>query len=132
MLYIAQAHLGTLKRTYLDGPADLAVEVVSPESQTRDRQQKFQEYQQGGVREFWLLDPDAQSAAFYQLGAQGAYQQVAPDAQGIYRSAALAGFWLDVAWLWQDPLLDPEMALLQIIGKPYAEYRREQMRRMGL
>lgn len=47
-------------------------------------------------------------------------------------SAALPSFWLEVAWLWQVPPPDPEIALLQIIGKPYADHRRDQMRRMGL
>lgn len=131
VLFVAQANLGRLKRTYLDGPADLAVEVISPESQTRDRQEKFTEYQQGGVPEYWLLDLDAQQAEFYQLDGQGAYHLIVPDGQGVYHAGALPGFWLRVGWLWQDPPPDPEAILLQMIGKPYADFRREQMRQLG-
>lgn len=54
-----------------------------------------------------------------------------PDAQGIYRSQAVSGFWLQTAWLWQFPLPDAEDVLLDIIGKPYADYRRERMRQRG-
>ena len=132
VIVVAQAHRDRLKETYLDGPADLAVEVISPESVTRDREKKFAEYQQGGVAEYWLLDPANQQANFYQLDAQGAYQRVAPDAQGIYRSAAVPGFWLNIAWLWQDPLPGEQDVLLQIIGRPYADYLRQQMRQHGL
>jgi Uma2 family endonuclease len=38
----------TLKETYLDGPADLVVEIVSPDSVGRDRGDKFYKYAQGG------------------------------------------------------------------------------------
>ncbi len=35
VIFVAQAHVGRLKRTYLDGPADLAVEIISPDSVTK-------------------------------------------------------------------------------------------------
>jgi Uma2 family endonuclease len=58
VLFITQAHLDRLKGTYLDGPADLAVEVVSPESRLRDRGEKLAEYEMGGVWEYWIIDPE--------------------------------------------------------------------------
>lgn len=132
LIFVAQAHLGRLKRTYLDGPADLVVEVVTPESLKRDREEKFAEYQRAGIPEYWILDPDTQQADFYQLDtAQGIYLRINPDAQGSYHSGAVAGFWLQVAWLWQDPLPSQDEALYDIIGKPYADYQREQMRKRG-
>ena len=48
-----RAHLIT--RHYLDGPADLAIEIVSPESRKRDRKVKFAEYQIAGISEYWLI-----------------------------------------------------------------------------
>ena len=137
VLFVATEHLSRLqppaKPTYLDGPADLVVEVGSvPESETRDRQDKFAEYQQGGVPEYWILDPDNQRADFYQLDANGVYQAIAPDAQGIYHARVVRGLWLNVAWLWQDPLPDEEDVLLEVIGKPYADYLRQVMRRRGV
>src|SRR5262249_25436825 len=36
LLFIPLENLWRLQRTYLDGPADLAIEVVSPESRLRD------------------------------------------------------------------------------------------------
>lgn len=103
LLFVAREHLDRLKETYLDGPADLVVEIVSPESQGRDRGQKFYEYEQAGIPEYWLIDPLREEAEFYHLDAQGRYRLVLPDAEGVYRSKVLGGFWLRVAWLWQPP-----------------------------
>ncbi|HEV7126530.1 MAG TPA: Uma2 family endonuclease, partial [Ktedonobacterales bacterium] len=121
-----------LRQTHLNGPADLVIEVISPESVKRDREQKFSEYQQAGIPEYWLIDDNNQQADFYQLDAQGAYQRVAPDAQGIYHRPTVPGFWLNIAWLWQEPLPAVDEALLDIMGQTYANYLREQMRRRGL
>jgi Uma2 family endonuclease len=104
ILFLAQQHLSRLENTYLNGPADLVVEIVSPESRLRDRGEKFAEYELGGVREYWLLDPEFRRADFYVLSSDGRYHRAPPDAQGIYRSQTMSGFWLQVQWLWQEPL----------------------------
>jgi Uma2 family endonuclease len=116
LLFVAQEHLGRLKETYLDGPADLAVEIVSPESVGRDRGVKFYEYERAGIPEYWLIDPQTKRAEFYQLTAANQYRLVQPDAEGIYRSAVLPDFWLRVEWLWQEPLPSPIRTLAEIVG----------------
>jgi len=115
LLFIAREHLGRLRETYLEGPPDLIVEVTSPESQYRDRGAKFYEYEAAGVGEYWLIDPHRRQAEFYQP-QDGVFRPVPPDAEGIYRSAVLPGFWLRVDWLWQDPLPTPLEALHLLSG----------------
>src|SRR5690554_1361535 len=56
LLFVRNEHLDRLRETFLDGPADLAVEVVSPESVGRDRGEKLYEYARGGVPEYWVVD----------------------------------------------------------------------------
>jgi len=104
IFFVAQAHLDRLKKTYLEGPADLIVEIISPESRARDRGDKFFEYEQGGVPEYWIIDPTRNQAEFYQRGEDGYYRPILPDAQGRYHSAVLPGLWLQVSWLWETPL----------------------------
>ena len=104
LLFVATTHLDRLKANYLDGPADLAVEIISPESIGRDRGTKFVEYAQGGVPEYWLLDPNARRAEFYRLGEMEQYEIAFAGREGRYEAQALPGFWLRVEWLWQDPL----------------------------
>ncbi|HYN86899.1 MAG TPA: Uma2 family endonuclease, partial [Ardenticatenaceae bacterium] len=72
LIFVATANLDRLKNTFLDGPADLVIEIVSPESIARDRGDKFVEYEAGGVPEYWLFDPERRSADFYEL-AGGRY-----------------------------------------------------------
>jgi len=102
ILFVATENLHRLQETYLDGPADLVVEVVSEESRARDRGEKFVEYERGGVREYWLIDPARRQAEFYVL-QDGAFQPASSDNEGIYRSTVLPGFWMRVDWLWQRP-----------------------------
>ena len=103
VLFITQEHLGRLKHTYLDGPADLAVEVVSPESRLRDRGEKLAEYEMGGVREYWIIDPEQDGVDYYVLANDGRYERRRADTQGVYHSEVVPGFWLKEAWLWQEP-----------------------------
>lgn len=112
ILFIAREHLDRLGDTHLDGPADLVVEIISRDSRSRDRGDKFYEYEQGGVREYWLLDYLRRQAEFYQLGPDGIYRLVPIGADGIYHSAVLEGLWLKVEWLWQEPL-PPLMSVLR-------------------
>jgi Uma2 family endonuclease len=104
LVFVTSDQLDRVRRTYLDGPASLAVEIVSPESAGRDRGEKFYEYERAGIPEYWLLDPQTRRAEFYQLGSEGQYHLTAPDKEGVYRSTVLLGFWLRVDWLWQRPL----------------------------
>ena len=104
ILFIAKEHLDRLKETYLDGPADLVIEIVSSDSRLRDRGEKFAEYEMGGVREYWLIDPEEHHADFYLLGKDGRYRIVDLEPEGIYRSQTVPGFRLRVEWFWQEPL----------------------------
>lgn len=84
ILFVQEKHRKRLHETYLDGPADLVVEVVSPESIARDRGDKFVEYEQAKVKEYWLIDPVRTRAEFYVLDRKGQYRSVEPDAHGKY------------------------------------------------
>lgn len=103
ILYIAQSNLGRIRTQYLDGAADLAVEVVSPESDVRDRQDKFHEYETSGVLEYWLIDPQREQAEFFVRDATGHYILEFAGNAGEYSSTIIPGLKIDVSWLWQDP-----------------------------
>ena len=114
LVFVANEHLDRLRDTYLDGPADLAVEVVSPDSDDHDRREKLAEYETAHIREYWVVDPRRREALFYRLGPNGRYQLVPVDVAGVYESAVLAGFRLRVAWLWERPLPTPADVVRQI------------------
>ncbi len=78
LLVIKNENLDRLRRERLEGPADLVVEIVSGDSVRRDRQEKYREYRDAGVREYWVIDsrPGRNRADFYHLDEQGQYDLV--------------------------------------------------------
>jgi Uma2 family endonuclease len=113
VLFLAEENRGRLRENFLDGPADLAVEIVSPDSVTRDRVEKYREYEAGGVREYWLIDPAALRAEFFGLMADGRYRPLPVEGDGVFRSVVLPGLWLTTGWLWRRP---PLMDVLKAWG----------------
>ena len=104
VLFVAAAHVDRIRRAFLDGPADIVVEVIGPESRQCDTVEKPQEYAQGGVPEYWLVDYENQQSRFHALDGSGVYQEMPVGDDHIFRSSVLLGLWLDTRWLWQRPL----------------------------
>lgn len=118
ILFIAKDNLWRITDKKLEGPADLLVEIISTESVTRDRDDKFYEYQAAGVREYWIVDPRPrrQRADFWVLDTKGQYRPVPLNEDGIYHSTVIPHFWIDVNWLWQKELPDIIFTFAQIVG----------------
>ncbi len=112
ILFVRRENQHRLRPNFLDGPADLVVEIISPDSEQRDRVVKFAEYERGGVREYWLIDPHRRRAEFYML-EEGVYRLRFGGEAGRYDSAVLEGFWLRVEWLWNPP---PEIEIVKQWG----------------
>ncbi len=110
ILFVGKERQHLFKKTYLDGAADLAIEIISPESVGRDRGEKFVEYEAAKIQEYWLIDPERKQVEFYRLNSDGFYQ-LAPTPEGVFQSEVLPGFFLRVVWLWQEPL--PTLAALK-------------------
>jgi Uma2 family endonuclease len=47
----------------------LVIEVISPSSARIDRMLKFSRYAEGGIEQYWIVDPRVPSIAVYQLAA---------------------------------------------------------------
>ena len=104
LLFAAKKNAHRLKRLYVDGPVDLVVEIISMGSRSVDRGAKYDEYEQGGVKEYWLIDPERKHAEFNGLGRDGTYAQLPID-DGVFRSTVMKGLWLKADWLWKRPQL---------------------------
>jgi len=44
-----------------NGPPDLIIEIISPSTAKYDRIYKFRKYQNAGVKEYWIADPETKS-----------------------------------------------------------------------
>ena len=115
ILGVLNEHLNRIKPSYLDGAADIVIEVVSPESIERDYGVKFREYEQGGVREYWLIDPERRIADVYELGENGLYRRRLLDSEGRITSGLLSKFVLSPDFLWAEVKPDP-IATLKLVA----------------
>lgn len=80
LLFVAQSRRGIISERGCEGPPDLVVEVLSPSTQGRDRELKRKVYARYGVREYWLVDPEAGTIQVMGLeaedfGSRGVYGQ---------------------------------------------------------
>jgi Uma2 family endonuclease len=92
---VATARLDIIQRV-LRGPADLVAEVISLGGRTRDRIEKRDLYEQYGVQEYWIIDPEAQTVEVLFLEA-GRYQLAQRRRPGeTAESRLLPGFQLGV------------------------------------
>lgn len=90
-----------LIRRGTEGPVMLAIEVLSPNDQSRE---KFAFYAARGVHEVWIVDPDTRDLEVYTLRS-GVYFAILPDESGRVRAPALdltlslrPGPLLHIAW----------------------------------
>lgn len=104
LLIVLNTNPHELKDTYMDGPADIVIEIVSEESIERDHGEKFAEYEKGGVPEYWIVDPLRNEGRFYRLDENGIYRRFTEDADGNYQTPALPGLKVHVPTLWLDKL----------------------------
>jgi len=116
LLFIAKDRLDLLRPNHLEGAPDLAIEIVSPDSQSRDRRDKYRDYEAAGVREYWIIDPMSEDLEVHVLDAEGHYRALRVEG-GRVASTVLTGFSLQVEWLWQSPLPN-EWKTLQTLGLP--------------
>ncbi|MFZ0546197.1 MAG: Uma2 family endonuclease [Candidatus Promineifilaceae bacterium] len=116
LFFVGKANLTDLTDRRFEGGPDLVVEVISADSVRRDRVDKFQEYEQAGVKEYWLIDPrtNRQQADFYERDETGLFVPAELDENGVFHSAVLPGFWLNVNWFWEEPLPNPQFLLAQL------------------
>lgn len=113
--FVRNEHLDRVERGHVNGPADLAVEVVSPDSIERDYYLKRELYQEYGIPEYWIIDEMDQSVTLLRL-KRGKYRQVKPR-KGELHSEVLTEFWLRSEWLWQRPFRDEIDTLQEILAR---------------
>ncbi len=108
--------LAALGKDFFSGIPSLIVEILSAGTRTHDLKTKALAYRQHGVREYWAVDHERRTFFRHLLSPdpQGPYS-ITEHGQGRLGSAAVPGFWIDVSWLWQDPLPDALRCLEQIL-----------------
>lgn len=114
ILVVLNEHADRLQHQYLDGPADFIIEIILPSTGSVDRGEKYYEYQEAGVPEYWIVDPESKRVDGYILDDAGHYQRISGH-EGKIVSQMLVGFALDSELLWREelPQGDEIFALVQ-------------------
>ena len=92
ILFISNERADIVTPDNVQGAPDLVVEILSPATAERDRTVKLDLYALHGVKEYWIVDPDARTITVL-LRGEGSFE-----VGGIYgegqtlRSPTLAGF----------------------------------------
>ncbi len=120
LLIMLNENRGRIQHTFLDGAADIAIEIVSPESILRDYDDKFKEYQEAGVCEYWLFDPQRRVADIHFLNERGQYERLPLNADDYLISKLLPDFALDPEILWREKL-PAGRELLELVEKMTAQ-----------
>jgi len=106
--YVTKRRMRLVQEGRMRGGPDVAIEIVTRDSEYRDCVLKRRLYEEAGVREYWLVNAVKRKAQFFRLGRDGRYHAVRLEKRRIFRSRVINGFWLDVEWLIADQL--PEEA----------------------
>ena len=113
IFFIAKKSAAAIQKNHIEGPPDLALEIVSPESVERDYRIKYYEYEAAGIREYWIVNPLAPSISAYALNAKGRYEQI-EEKSGKIASKILPGFYLRVEWIVNPAGFDEDEVLKEM------------------
>ena len=83
------------------GAPDLIVEILSPGNTTKEMKNKFRLYEEAGVREYWLVEPNDRVIFVYVL-REGIYIGLAPfTEEDILKSEIFEGLEMSVAEIFE-------------------------------
>lgn len=102
LLVVRPEHRSRMTSKYLDGPADLVVEITSGADPRYELREKLPRYEQAGIPEIWVINPFERVLLARTLVA-GEYREQRLS-EGRLESSVLPGFWLEIEWLWQPEL----------------------------
>jgi Uma2 family endonuclease len=71
------------------GAPDLVIEILSPGNSRKEMREKFEVYEEAGVREYWIVDPERESVISYVLNKQGKYIGLPPKTAGQRMAPAI-------------------------------------------
>ncbi|MCC7034675.1 MAG: Uma2 family endonuclease [Acidobacteria bacterium] len=97
LLLIAANQPDILTAKNVQGPPALVIEVLSPGTRSRDRRLKRDLFERAGVREYWLVDPEANTVTVYRRSMSDGFgrPQVLPGDE-LLATPLLPGFGLSL------------------------------------
>jgi len=102
VVWVAPDSRFVIGKKYIEGGADLIVEIISPSTERQDRVKKFNLYQKYGVREYWIVDPDPSLIEVWSL-VDGKFVRLGIYEPGdTFSSPVLGGQNIDVSMIFAE------------------------------
>ena len=101
LLFVSNERSELITKDNIRGGPDLVVEVLSPSTASRDRELKLSLYAANGVREYWIVDPDARTVQVLALARDGSHSARTHDS-GPVPSAVLPDLTVDVGEIFEQ------------------------------
>jgi Uma2 family endonuclease len=114
LFFLRQGRVPSPLPEEFEGAPDWVVEVLSPSNRDEDLEDKRPAYREAGVRELWFIDPEEEQVVVDRR--RGKRYATTTITTGRVTSTALPGFWIESAWLWDDPLPNVVTCLREILG----------------
>lgn len=65
LMFISNDHSGIWTDKNIQGAPDLVIEILSEGTRDRDETRKLRIYEKTGIREYWILDPETETARIF-------------------------------------------------------------------
>ncbi|MCL6635186.1 MAG: Uma2 family endonuclease [Peptococcaceae bacterium] len=91
IMFISKERLDIITDNYIQGAPDLVIEIMSSSTVKWDRVKKSRLYYTHGVREYWIVDPDAKVVEIFTPGEKNWNLFQSYDAEEILLSPLLPG-----------------------------------------
>ena len=92
LMFISSDRAGIVTSANIHGAPDLLVEIRSDSTAERDENLKRKLYAKFGVKEYWLVDPDARTILVLLLGEDGYAEEATYSEEQTLTSSILEGF----------------------------------------
>src|SRR5215212_8707627 len=105
LLFISRERNAILTQKNVQGPPDLAVEILSESTRKRDKVLKRKRYEQFGIAEYWIIDPELESVEIHRR-VGNAFELVAEltsGTGGMLTSPLFPGLAIDVRDVFAEP-----------------------------
>ncbi len=103
VLFISTEQAHAITRENVRGAPTLAVEVLSPSTASRDWRDKLDLYAEHGVKEYWVVDPDAHRIWIMTLEGDRFQEVGTYGADDTLTSPTLKDFTLNLAHIFNSP-----------------------------
>jgi Uma2 family endonuclease len=99
LVYVARENIGMVRGDGIYGPPDLMVEITSSKPNL-DRVVKYRKYAASGVRQYWIIDPDARTLEVFELRSKRYRKTAALKDSETFTPALFPGLVIPLAELW--------------------------------